>query len=330
MKKGILYFWIFLFSFNLASACEPVVRDGKFYNDINDNHNHILTGLKILAHTIWNYPFGQSESSESVADLYQPSIPPKQSDKPLVWSIGHATFLIQAHENILTDPVFGNIRFHQRFTPPSIKPEDLPPIHKVLISHDHYDHLDIPSLKQIKHHNPLIMVPVGLKALLKDEGFENVEEYTWHEKQVNEHGSITFLPAYHWSGRSPFSIRKSLWGSWLIESNNHSIYFAGDTAYADHFKEIGKNHTINTALLPIAPTEPHEYTKDAHMNPQEAIKAFEDLHADTFIPMHHGTFRLGPDSPRKPLETLQTCWNQTVSDKTKQLIALRAGQSYEG
>ena len=115
----------------------------------------------------------------------------------------------------------------------------------------------------------------------------------------------------------------------MIESNNHSIYFAGDTAYADHFKEISKNHKINTALLPIAPTEPHEYTKDTHMNPQEAIQAFEDLQADTFIPMHYATFRLGPDSPKKPLETLQACWDQTTFDKKKQLIALKIGQSCE-
>jgi L-ascorbate metabolism protein UlaG (beta-lactamase superfamily) len=137
------------------------------------------------------------------------------------------------------------------------------------------------------------------------------------------------LPANHWSGRNIFNINKTLWGSWLIESNYTKIYFGGDTAYDTHFKDIGKTFSpINIALMPIGPCEPRKYLKNSHINSSEAIKGFIELGAQEFIPMHWGTFRAGSDSFLDPINFLKKEWEEQKEKLlNKKLNILRPGES---
>src|SRR3972149_7418626 len=204
----------------------------------------------------------------------------ESSIEPIITWIGHATFLIQiGGVNILVDPVFSDFsRLFPRMVQPSIALHNLPTIDFILISHNHPDHMDEASLLALKAQNPTVLVPLGDKAWFDKRGFVNVVEMNWwehalHKDHKKKHDlSFSFLPAAHWSGRGLFDINKSLWGSWLIEYRGFKIYFAGDTAYSDHFNLIGRHYpSIDIALMPIGPNEPKHMMKDAHVSTHEAL-----------------------------------------------------------
>lgn len=255
---------------------------------------------------------------------------------PLVTWIGHATFLIQVGNiNIVTDPIFGNASLlYSRVLPPGIDCNYLPPIDLIIISHNHRDHMDEASLLYLKKKNPAVqvLVPVGDKQWFDRRGFAHVYEFEWWQpyKYVKEQSAarFTFLPAHHWSQRGLFDKNKSLWGSWMIEAAGHCIYFAGDTAYADHFVEIQKSfNTIHTALMPIGPGEPDLHMRRSHMDAVQAGQAFLDLNAQAFIPMHWGTFLFGTDHFLAPLTRLQEWWaKNSCSLENKKLYSPKIGQ----
>ncbi len=257
---------------------------------------------------------------------------------PLITWIGHATFLIQIENiNILTDPIFGDASLlYSRVLPPGILLEQLPPIHLIILSHNHRDHMYEASLMQIKMKWPTvqILVPNGDQHWFNRRGFVNVHEFEWwqhHEYKSNENSKsirFTFLPAHHWSQRGLFDKNKSLWGSWMIETSDQGIYFAGDTAYADHFALIRESfNTIHTALLPIGPGDPDPQMRKAHMDAVQAGQAFLDLNAHQFVPMHWGTFLFGTDHLLTPLTRLQEWWDANSRLlENKQLYSLKIGQ----
>lgn len=257
--------------------------------------------------------------------------------EPLITWIGHATFLIKLSEmTILTDPVFGHISpLFKRLTPPAIALENLPRIDVILISHNHWDHMHAGSLKALLKRYPKVqvLVPQGDRDWFIKQGFKNVRECIWWEQFYgNQSRSIkfSFLPAYHWSQRGLFDRNRSLWGSWMIESSQGTIYFAGDTAYSKHFKAIGKEFPhIDIALMPIAPCEPHEWMKFSHVNAEEAGQGFLELGARHFIPMHWGTYYFGTDHPLAPLERLNTWWQRELTlPFDKQLHFMKMGQPF--
>ncbi len=261
--------------------------------------------------------------------------PSKQvSSCSLTW-IGHSTFLIHYKGiTILTDPIFGNASFlFKRIAPPGIALKQLPPIDMILLSHNHRDHMDAKSLLQLRSHQPHILIPEGVKGWFNRHRFDGVEELIWWEQKSyiinNEQVTITFLPAHHWSQRSLFDRNKSLWGSWMIQFEDYTIYFAGDTAYSSHFTAIKERFaTIDVALLPIGPCEPHHTMKHSHINAAQACQAFIDLGARTFIPMHWGTFYFGLDSFEQPIEQLLHCWQQ-LALPPEQLHVLKFGQQWD-
>lgn len=244
----------------------------------------------------------------------------EQSDIQVTW-IGHATFLVTLDNfSILTDPVFGDLSFlFKRAMAPGIGIENLPPIDAVVISHNHRDHLDEPSVRALIKRNPEchFFVPFGDKAWFVRRGFVNVTECMWWDENVllrerSEPLSIQFLPAFHWSQRGLFDRNKSLWGSWLLKVGSRTVYFAGDTAYSRHFSAIAQEiPSIDVALLPIGPCEPHEWMKASHMNAEEAGHAFLDLKARVFIPMHWGTYRFGTDHIFTPLDRIVAWWKKS-------------------
>ncbi|EKD48665.1 MAG: hypothetical protein ACD_64C00192G0001 [uncultured bacterium] len=240
--------------------------------------------------------------------LHPQQIPFRSKELSITW-IGHATFLIQVADiNILTDPVFGEVSsFFPRILSPGIHFDTLPSIDYVLLSHNHWDHMDAASLTALRERHPCmqVLVPQGDKQWFAKRRF-TAHEFSWWESHSIKKATFTFLPAVHWSGRGLFDTNRSLWGSWMVQAGNRSTYFGGDTAYGAHFKQIAHEYgPIDVALLPIGPCEPKEWMLRTHMDVEHSLQAFEDLGAQHFIPMHWGTFPFGNDQFDEPIIQLK-------------------------
>ncbi len=224
----------------------------------------------------------------------------KTKDDFIVW-LGHATFLIQLNgTRILTDPVFGSVPLVQRLAKFPAQIEHLKP-DIICISHGHYDHLDLDSLKQLDIYakDTKIIMPTNLSKYLKDGA--NITELGWYEESYHDSIKITALPASHWHRRGLFDFNMALWCSFLIEVEGKSIFFAGDSAMDKHFDEIvQKGYKIDTALMPIGAYLPESVMKQSHMNPDEALSGAKILGAKKMIPYHYGTFKLSDEPIGEP------------------------------
>jgi L-ascorbate metabolism protein UlaG (beta-lactamase superfamily) len=238
--------------------------------------------------------------------------------------ISHSTVLLKIHgQTILTDPVFSNrigpipVLGIKRKTPPGKNIELLPPIDIVLISHNHYDHLDAFSIKSIlSSNNPLIITPLGNGSLLRSLGCTRVVELDWWDSfQATPLLNIALTPALHWSRRTLWDMCRALWGGFVIQSPSHKIFFAGDTGYHDHFKKIHQRFgPMDFSLLPIGAYEPKWFMKDAHMDPADAVQAHLDLHSKKSMGIHFGTFRLTDEGIDDPAHELQKVLVKTKID----------------
>ncbi len=228
--------------------------------------------------------------------------------------INHATTLIQLDGvNVLTDPVYsdrvgpGGIVGPERHRPPGIRFDDLPPIHVVLLSHDHYDHMDVPTLKRLvaKHH-PRIFAGLGTRALLAKEGVPGVEDLDWwQDARVSKALRVVSVPAHHASMRGLCDHCATLWNGFVLSGDSGNVYFAGDTGWGEHFKAIGERFApLRLAVLPIGSGRPRTTLSPNHISPEEAVWAHLALHAHTSIPMHYGTFAQGDDGETEPVEVL--------------------------
>jgi N-acyl-phosphatidylethanolamine-hydrolysing phospholipase D len=222
--------------------------------------------------------------------------------------LGHATFWIRlSGYNILTDPVFYDVGFFiDRQTPFPLSPKDLPIPEVVLISHSHYDHLNVESL-QFLGSGPLYLTPLGYKDWFKDViPKARVVELDWFESFNYQGMTYRLLPSQHWTKRALRDTNRRLWGSWLIEGGKRKVFFSGDTGYFLGFKEFGtKFGPMDAALLPIGGYEPRWFMKPYHMNPQESVQALLDLKAKVLIPAHWGVFDLTDEPLDLPVLTLQ-------------------------
>jgi L-ascorbate metabolism protein UlaG (beta-lactamase superfamily) len=241
-----------------------------------------------------------------------------RTETTITW-IGHATFLIQLGGlNIVTDPVWASrMGFKRRLVPPGMPLQEMPEIDLVLISHAHYDHLHYSSLYKLKG-DPLFLVPEGLKTKFMKKKLTKVKEFEWWEKYKYENLSLTFVPAQHWTRRGLTDINNSHWGGWIIECEEmptgETIYFAGDSGYFNGFTEIGNHFNIDYALMPIGAYDPEWFMSEHHVSPEEAVKAFIDVQADVFIPMHYGTFRMADDTAEEAILRLKTTWDNQKLD----------------
>jgi L-ascorbate metabolism protein UlaG (beta-lactamase superfamily) len=224
----------------------------------------------------------------------RPQIPPALAAAPAVVTfIGHATFLIQtAAGNILTDPMYSDRASPiawvgpRRVRQPGVRFDDLPPISMVLLSHNHYDHCDLPTLRKLaRRFDPVLVTPIGNGRLLRSAEMRRVEELDWWQHATVSTLLITLTPAHHFSARTPFDRNRALWGGFAVNAGNVSIYFAGDTAYADFFRYIrAKLGPLDLALLPIGAYEPRWFMQTVHMNPAEAVQAHLDSRRRTASP----------------------------------------------
>lgn len=232
--------------------------------------------------------------------------------EPTVTFIGHSTFLVQLGGlNIVTDPVWASrMGFAPRLSPPGLPIESLPPIDVVVLSHAHYDHLHLGSLRRLPG-DFIALVPVGLAGWFRRKGFKRVEELSWWSETRVGNVTFGFVPAKHWTRRTPWDTNSSHWGGWVMRHESDCLYFAGDSGYDDTFRQIGAKYgDIRVALIPIGAYEPEWFMGGSHMTPEEAIQTFADIGARYFVPMHYGSFRLADDTPKEALDRLNAEWER--------------------
>lgn len=231
------------------------------------------------------------------------------ADNRIVW-LGHATFFIKiSGVSLITDPCFNDLPTAKRCVPLPCSPNSIRGLHYILISHGHRDHCDMESIRILVKNNPgcQILGPLGLRALLNDLGSINIQEAGWYQAfDTPTSTNIAFLPAVHWNRRGLFDFNRMLWGGFLIRSGDHSLIFAGDTAYSEHFQQIRNViGPVSVCLAPIGAYKPEFLMKSEHMNPEEAVRAANDLGAEILIPMHYGTYDLSDEPLGEPVKRLK-------------------------
>lgn len=240
-----------------------------------------------------------------VAPDYQRIDHPNPAKIQITW-IGHATFLIQVEGiNILTDPIFNNkasplgIGF-ERKSPPGIPFDHLPPIHAVIISHNHYDHLDLFTVRKLGN-KPKYFIPLKLGQWFRDQKITNYTEMDWWSTSMFKGIRVVSVPGQHFSRRAVRDGNTTLWAGWVLETKRGKILFAGDTGYSPHFKEIReKLGPMRLALLPIGSYRPRWFMKTIHMDPPDAVSAHKDLQAEQSIAMHWGAFYIADEPLGEP------------------------------
>lgn len=278
-----------------------------------------------------------SESTPWPDDIDSKQFKPssQRSVKPIITVINHASVLIQVDNlNILTDPHYSlrasPVQFAgpKRVVKPAIAFDDLPLIDIVLISHNHYDHLDLATLKRLKDRDaPKFVAGLKTKSFLEDNDIEAAIDLDWWQSIIANKTKITFVPSQHWSARGIFDKREMLWGGFYIE-NSHKIYFAGDTGYGKFFKIIKeKLGAPDLSLIPIGAYEPRWFMKDAHLNPKDSLQAFKDLESKKMIGIHFGTFKLTDEGYNDPIKTLHEEIKSLNIDPQKVIIPI-FGKAY--
>ncbi|WP_245651533.1 MBL fold metallo-hydrolase [Streptosporangium amethystogenes] len=254
---------------------------------------------------------------------------PAGTDAVLTW-VGHATYVVQIGGlTILTDPVWARKipGTRPRLTPPGVAWADLPRIDAVVISHNHYDHLDAPTVRRLPRSTP-VLVPAGLRSWFTRRGFRHVIELDWWESTWVGGVRFDFVPAHHWSRRTVWDTCRTLWGGWVIASDDQTIYFAGDTGYGERFAQIGARYPggIDLALMPVGAFEPRWFMKAAHVDPAQAVRACQDVGARRMATMHWGTFVLSGESLLAPIEEARAAWAEAGRDRAD-LWDLAVGES---
>lgn len=234
-----------------------------------------------------------------------------RTESTLTW-IGHTTFLLQiGGRNILTEPQFSerasplSFAGPRRVVEPGLALDALPPIDVVLISHDHYDSLDLGSVRALAKRTggaqTLFVVPLGLKAWFANLGIPNVVELDWWQSHAANGLTVTAVPAQHWSKRTLFSRNRTLWCGFVVQIRDFRFYFAGDSGYSPDFKAIGERYgPIDLAAIPIGAYEPRWFMRQHHMTPEEAVQVHLDVRARRSVGMHWGTFVLTDEPLDEP------------------------------
>lgn len=261
---------------------------------------------------------------------------PRDSGVTATW-VNHATFLLQtAGSTVLTDPIFseraspvgwaGPRRVHA----PGVTFASLPKIDAVLLSHDHYDHCDEPSLRRLaREHQPLFLAPLGHHALLAKMGASRVVELDWWQSHTLAPDlTVTLTPARHWSRRTPGGANRRLWGGYYLQAGMRRVWFLGDSGYDEAmFRAVGQRcGAPDLALIPIGAYEPRWFMSAAHMNPAEAVRAHHDCGARQSVAMHWGTFQLTDEAREAPAQELEQA-RSTAGLAPEKFRVLSPGQS---
>jgi L-ascorbate metabolism protein UlaG (beta-lactamase superfamily) len=260
-------------------------------------------------------------------DLAALATPPAPGQGARLTWLGHASWLVQLDGvSLLIDPVLRdaiNVVI-RRNVPPGVPPEKLPPIAASLVSHNHYDHLDLPSLEQVR---APVITGLGHQRIFRGGARLPCTELDWWGSTKVGAVTVHYVPSQHWSRRGLNDANQMLWGGFVIEGSSARLYHSGDTAYFEGFKEIGRRYPgIDAAMLPIGAYDPAWFMSKQHMNPEEAVQAFEDLGARRFMAMHWGTFKLTDEPLDEPPQRLDAEWTRRGWTREK-LHVLAVGQS---
>jgi L-ascorbate metabolism protein UlaG (beta-lactamase superfamily) len=286
--------------------------DGKHF--LNPNARQVR-GMRDLVR--WKRASRPEPSPGFIPDV-EPTVPPHrvEGDEIRITLVNHSTVLIQHRgSNILTDPIWservGPLSWigPRRHRIAGIPWTNLPPVDAVLLSHNHYDHLDVPTLRGLAARgNSTFLVPAGVGGLLRREHIGPIHELDWGDSIPLPGFTVHSVPALHFSGRRVFDRNRTLWCGYMIEYQKRLFYFAGDTAFGEHFAGIREKFgPPHLAFLPIGAYEPRWFMSSVHMAPEEALKAHEILGAGTSIAIHHGTFQLADDGIDTARKRLSAC-----------------------
>jgi L-ascorbate metabolism protein UlaG (beta-lactamase superfamily) len=239
----------------------------------------------------------------------------------LLW-IGHASFLgCLGGRRFLIDPVFSRHAgfFYRRHLAPPLTLDQLPSVGAVMVTHNHYDHLDASVFRALPPEVPVV-VPQGLGGWMRRHGRRRVEELRWWQRIDVDGLSMTLVPACHWSRRGLFDTNRSLWGGFVVTAGGQSVYHAGDTAAGRHFADIGQRFPhLDAAMLPIGGYHPAWFMEHHHLNPEQAGEAFLDLGARRLVAMHWGTFQLTDEPLSEPADRILGWWRYHVEDPDLEL-----------
>lgn len=271
-----------------------------FFNPSGKKPNGLWEALK------WGFTRKPGEWKENYENYSHPhTIDNHTSGEVKIMFINHSTFLIQMDElNILTDPVWSERASPlswlgpKRYRVPGVSFDLLPKVDLVLLSHNHYDHLDIAVLKKLeKLHNPKFIVPLGVDKILLKNGIDDIHQLDWHQHTLFDKIKVNATPAIHFSGRGLLDRDKTLWCGYMLEGSKN-IYFAGDTAYDQElFKNIGRKYPmIDAAIIPVGAYKPRWFMSPVHTDPEEAVKIHQDIHSKQSIACHFGTFDLADEA----------------------------------
>lgn len=309
-----------------SAAKPPHHREGGFQNNYMD---FAPKGLAEVLRWRWNASReGLPKPPQQPTPVVKPDLAfitanavAGRAMEPAATWIGHATVLLQVGGiNILTDPMFSNraspVSFAgpQRAQPPGLALTELPHIHAVLVSHNHYDHCDLPSLRALNAQPggpPLFVLPLGMKVWAADEGIHNVIELDWWQGHQLDGVEIVLAPVQHWSGRGLTDRLATLWGGYAVFAPDFQVFFSGDTGYSRDFSDIRQRfaprqgeHGFDLALIPIGAYEPRWFMAAQHVNPSEAVRIHGDLRARRSLGIHWGSFELTDESLDEPPRAL--------------------------
>lgn len=303
-------------------GCAAILSEGHRYDTVKTKSaHHTDDGYQ-------NHPYVETAASKGALfyfrrvwdSIFTPSVPADHSlseeesmlllnsiDGERISWLGHATFLIKINgKTILTDPFLSDFASPvswagpQRYVSPGISLENLPPVDIIIISHNHYDHLDHETISDLSRRSRInVVVPLGLKSFFLERGYQHITELDWWDSVDLGEIKLTSLPAVHDSARSTSDHNQTLWASWAIESNEKRILFVGDSGYSSEiYSSIGKKFTsFDYAVLPIGAYEPRELMWMSHVTPEEAVSIGVDVNANILIASHWGTISGLTDEP---------------------------------
>jgi L-ascorbate metabolism protein UlaG (beta-lactamase superfamily) len=279
-----------------------------------------------------NNPLAKLKKEQQTSLTFQLIENLSNKDSNVIIPVGHASFIIDLNgKRLLIDPVISPNRFLKRFSEVPFTIRELNNIDYLLLSHNHRDHIDKRSVKQITQLNPDAVILTGLEVgkLLKSWGIKNqIQEAGWYQQyNTSEVLSVDYLPSQHWSRRGLTDTNVNLWGSFMIKDKvaDKTIYFASDSGYGQHFNEIGDDYEIDIAIIGIGAYEPKWFMRSAHTGPLDALKAFHDLKAKKWIPMHYGTFDLSDEPIFYPEQILR----EEHTEALKQIVWMDIGKRIE-
>jgi L-ascorbate metabolism protein UlaG (beta-lactamase superfamily) len=290
--------------------------------------------------SFWLRRFGDAreptlpDSHVMPADAAAAGLRRQRTADSLTW-LGHASFLVRLDgRTILTDPFLSSHASPvppfgpERFASPALTAAQLPAIDLLLLSHSHYDHLDLRTIEALPARERIqAIVPLRLGHYFTSRGFGSVRELDWHDEVAVAGLTVTALPAIHFSRRTPFDRNETLWGGYAVQSSRRRIYFAGDTGYGPVFEALGRNaRPFDLALLPIGAYEPRLLMQAVHVNPEEAVQIAQELHAQRIVAMHWGTIKLTDEPAFEPPERFRAA-ARAAGYRDEDAWVMRLGES---